>query len=59
MREDKKIEDDFYEYLKDFSKANGIDITSVIKMSKLVEDLRNIYLSKKNNNPSSNEKKDN
>jgi hypothetical protein len=59
MREDKKIEADFYEYLKDFSKANGINITSVIKMPKLVEDLRNLYLSKKNNNPSSNEKKDN
>jgi hypothetical protein len=59
MREDKKIEADFYEYLNDFSKSNGIDITSVIKMPKLVEDLRNLYLSKKNNKSSSNEKKDN
>jgi hypothetical protein len=59
MREDKKIEADFYEYLKNFSKSNGIDITSVMKMPKLVEDLRNLYLSKKNNKPSSNEEKDN
>ena len=47
MNEDKRIEGEFYNYLNDFAKANGIRVTEVIKMDKLVENLRNLYLSKK------------
>lgn len=47
MDENKKIEGEFYDYLSDFAKANGISITEIIKMDKLVEDLRNLYSTKK------------
>lgn len=47
MSENKKIEGEFYNYLNDFAKTNGISITEVIKMDKLVEGLRNLYCAKK------------
>ena len=47
MNENKKIESEFYDYLNDFAKSNGIRVTEIIKMDKLVEDLRNLYRSKK------------
>ena len=47
MNEDKRIEGGFYSYLNDFAKANGISVTEVLQMDKLIEDLRNLYRSKK------------
>ena len=58
MGADKEIEKDFYNYLKNFADSNGINITKVIKMPNLVDDLRNLYLSKKNKTDSSNNKED-
>ena len=55
---DKEIEKDFYNYLKNFADSNGISITRVIKIPKLVEDLRNLYSSKKNTSDSSSKKED-
>lgn len=55
---DKEIEKDFYNYLKNFADSNGISITEVIKIPKLVEDLRNLYSSKKNTSDSSPKKED-
>jgi hypothetical protein len=55
---DKEIEKDFYNYLKNFADSNGISITRVIKIPKLVEDLRNVYFSKKNTSDSSPKKED-
>ena len=58
MEGDKEIEKDFYNYLRDFAESNGISVTKVIKMPKLVEDLRNLYLAKKNTTDSSGKKED-
>jgi hypothetical protein len=58
MGADKEIEKDFYNYLKNFADSNGINVTKVIKMPNLVDDLRNLYLSKKNKTDSSNNKED-
>ena len=47
MEEDKRLESEFYRYVNNFAKANGISVTEVLQMDKLIEDLRNLYRSKK------------
>lgn len=47
MEEDKRLETEFYRYVNTFAKANGISVTEVLRMDKLIEDLRNLYRSKK------------
>ncbi len=58
MEEDKKSETEFYRYVNTFAKANGISVTEVLQMDKLVEDLRNLYSTKKDKEKDQNKDSD-